>query len=175
MKFGKWLVLATLLTAVPCLPQSGVSSTSSNTASAGYSLTIANPSEQVHLNSPMNIAITVKNVSNDDIYWRAELGNSAYYAFHFSLRTDGREVATTRFQRMIRNEPRPDDQPETTKGSGSSIVSALEPGKSFTLTVDLAKHYKITEPGQYTLQVSRTEEDNKAVVHSNKVTLTILP
>lgn len=76
---------------------------------------------------------------------------------------------------MVRNEPHPDDQPETTQGSGSSVVSALEPGKSFTLSVDLTKLYRITEPGQYTLEVSRTEEDNKGVVHSNKVTLTILP
>jgi hypothetical protein len=175
MKFDRWFVLAMLLAAVPCLPQSGASNTSSNTGSAGYSLTIANPTVQIHLNSPINVAITVKNVSNDDIYWRAELGNSAYHAFHFSLRKEGREVETTRFHRIVRNEMRPDDQPESTEGSGSSIVSALQPGKSFTLTVDLNKLYKITESGQYTLEISRTEEDSKITVHSNKITLQVLP
>lgn len=144
---------------------------------AGYSLTIAPPTDQIRLGTTINITITVKNTSDSDIYWRAELGNTAYHAFRFLLIKDGKEVESTRFHRMIRNEPRPDDQTESAVGSGSSVVSALEPGKSFTLTIDLNKLYEIKQPGQYTITASRTEEtkDGKFVVKSNAVTLDIVP
>jgi hypothetical protein len=177
MKSSKWVVFAMLMVAFPCLSQrpSNVSETNSSSVNPGYTLTIGNTAEQFHLNAPVNIAITVKNISSDNIYWRAEFGNTGYHSFHFLLKSNGKEPETTRFHRLVRNEPRPDDQPEAAKGSGSSIVSALEPGKSFTLMIDLSKLYKITELGQYTLEVSRTQEGTKAVIHSNTVTFNVVP
>ncbi|MGO8788440.1 MAG: hypothetical protein ACLQVL_13815 [Terriglobia bacterium] len=175
MKLVKWFAFATLFTAITCLAQdsSSIPGTRSGPASAGYSLTIATPPEQLHLSAPINIAITVKNISDNEVYWRAVSDNTAYRAFHFLLEKDGKEVGITRFHRIIlRHELRPDDQPESMRES--SIVSALEPGKSFTLTVDLNKLYEITVPGQYTLEVSRTEEDNKTTVRSNRVTIKLI-
>jgi hypothetical protein len=173
VKLSMWSVLTVLLASTPCLPQT--SPDVSSTLNAGYSLTIAPPTDQIHLGTPINITITVKNTSNSDIYWRAELDNTAYHAFHFLLTKDEKEVETTRFHRILRNEPRPDDQPETAWGSGSSVLSAVKPGKSFTLTIDLNKLYEIKRPGQYTLKISRTEDDNKTIVHSNTVTLNVVP
>ena len=45
----------------------------------------------------------------------------------------------------------------------------------FVITVDLKRLYQITEPGQYTLEISRVAEDDKTIVHSNTVTLNIVP
>jgi hypothetical protein len=172
-----WFALTMLLAAVPGLPQASpeVSSAKTGTPKAGYSLTIVPPTDQIQLGAPINITIIVKNTSSNDIYWRAELDNTAYHAFHFLLQEGGKEVETTRFHRVLRNELRPDDKPESAEGSASSVVSALESGKSFTLTIDLTKLYEITQPGQYMLKISRTEEDNKTVVNSNTVPLNIIP
>jgi hypothetical protein len=45
----------------------------------------------------------------------------------------------------------------------------------FVMTIDLKRLYQITEPGDYTLEVSRDAEDDKTVVHSNSLALKILP
>jgi hypothetical protein len=176
MRLSRLFALVVLLTGAHCLAQTPSEATTAKTSplNGGYSLTIATLTGPAHLGAPINITITVKNVSNSDIYWRAELGSAEYHAFRFSLKKSGKEVGKTRFHRILGNELRPEDQPETASGSGSSIVSALEPGKSFALTIDLNKLYEITEPGEYTLDISRTEEDNKTTGHSNTVTLEIV-
>jgi hypothetical protein len=43
------------------------------------------------------------------------------------------------------------------------------------MTIDLKRLYEITEPGEYTLDVSRIEDGNKTTVHANIVTLKIVP
>jgi len=88
------------------------------------------------------------------------------------LTKDGHEPETTVFHRMLRGTRRPDDPP--VRSRGSKIVSLIEPGKSFELTIDLQRLYQITEPGEYILEVSREEEaGSKTTVHSNKLTLEI--
>jgi hypothetical protein len=145
----------------------------SSNADPGYSITVSSPSEPIRLGSPINVAIDVT-VGNKEIYWRAEKGDTAYRAFHFSVTKDGRVAETTVFHRRITGKPRRDDPPPEGFGT-SSILSSVAPGKTFTLTIDLTKIYEITEPGVYTLDVSRTEEDNKTIVRAKPLTLNIVP
>jgi hypothetical protein len=112
-------------------------------------------------------------VGNKEIYWRAQRSDTAYRAFHFVLVKDGREAETTVFHRRITARERPDDPPGNF--SASSVVSTVKPGTSFTFTIDLTKLYEVTEPGTYTLDVSRLEDDNKTIVRAKPVTFSVIP
>jgi hypothetical protein len=137
-----------------------------------FSITIAS-SSPLNLSAPIKISVTVKNVSNTDMPWEAEYGNTAYKAFDVSLTRGNHSVATTFFHRKIRGKQRADDPHET--AGGSSVVSMVTPGETFIQTIDLRRLYNITEPGMYTVQVSRYDEARKMVVHSNTLTLKIVP
>jgi hypothetical protein len=43
----------------------------------------------------------------------------------------------------------------------------------FEIPMDLTRLYKITEPGLYTLKISRYDEVSKTTVYSNSLTLKI--
>jgi hypothetical protein len=138
----------------------------------GYSISVASPSEPPHLGSPINFVITVT-VGSKSGYWKAQRGDAAYRAFRFVLERDGRETETTVFHRRITARERPEDPPGNV--DGSSIVSTVAPGTSLAFTIDLTKLYEITEPGTYTLDVSRVEDDNKTIVRAKPVTFTVNP
>src|SRR5215467_9671267 len=95
-----------------------------------------------------------------------------YSVFAVSLLTkDGHEPETTLFHRSLRGTLRPDD-PQMS-WMGNSVIISLEPGKSFTMMIDLTRLYQITEPGVYTLRLSRYHEASNATVHSNTLTIKI--
>jgi hypothetical protein len=138
-----------------------------------YSITIAAVDQSLTVGKPINIQVSVKNITDKDIWWRAEFGDTAYKAFQFSFTKNGRDVGTTFFHRKVKGKQR-DGDPEQVSGGGS-VVSALAPGKSVTFTLDLRRLYEITEPGDYMLEVSREAEDGKRVIRSNTLRLTIGP
>ena len=43
------------------------------------------------------------------------------------------------------------------------------------IMLDLKRLYEIRELGEYILEITRVAEDNKTVLHSNAVTLNIVP
>jgi len=123
---------------------------------------------------PINISVTVTNVSGKEVYWTAEWPNTEYRAFDILVRKDGRKVGTTFFYRKITSTQRPDDPVGV--WAGEAIVSPVVPGKSFTFKqIDLTRLYEITDPGVYTLDVSRYDENTKTSVFSDTLTLTIAP
>jgi hypothetical protein len=139
---------------------------------SGLSITLSPPADPIILAASIKIMITVKNTSNKGIeWWTWASHDTAYLAFDVLLTKDGHEPETTVFHRVIRRKRRPDDPPAALAGSFN--VSTLEPGKSFNLTIDLKRLYQITEPGEYTLEVSRHAEGSKTTVHSNALTLQI--
>lgn len=144
---------------------------SSRSPRPGYSVTVAAPTGPIRVALPIDITITVTNIGTHDIWWQAEAGDTAYKAFNVLLTKNGREVGTTFLQRKLTGRLRDSDPPGVV--GGSSIVSAVAPGKSFMLTINLQRLYKITEPGLYTLQVSRYDEVTKTHVHSNALNLKI--
>ena len=143
-------------------------------ATPDFSLKVVGPSQPVRMGSPIPVSVTVKNVSNKEIQWRSEFADTAYQAFHFQLTQNGQEMEKTPFHRRVRGEQRPGD-PAAVE-SGSSIVSPVSAGKSFSFSIDLTRLYQIKTPGQYTLRVSRLDDsDGGAIVFSNAVTVTVAP
>lgn len=145
-------------------------------AAPGYTLTLTQPSNQFSLALPIQVTMTIKNTTNGDILWSASRSTDKepwYPDFHYLLKKDGKEVETTFFHRKISGRQRMDDPSEVL--SGSTILLPKPPGTMFVITVDLKRLYQITEPGQYTLEISRVAEDDKTIVHSNTVTLNIVP
>jgi hypothetical protein len=177
MKICNGLIVVAVLLVPSCFGQTPANQPAQATPKTdpGYTIIVVPPSEPFQLKSSMNIGIQVT-VGEKEIYWRSELGDTGYRAFKFSLMKDGHEIETSLFHRRISNTVRPSD-PQLDPGGGDSIVFVFEPGKSITFTVDLTKLYEITEPGTYTLDVRRLEEDkdNKTMVRAKPVTFSVIP
>lgn len=142
----------------------------------GYTITLTQPTISFSLDLPIQVTMRIKNVTKGDLLWRASRGtdkDSWYPDFRYLLRKDGKEVETTFFHRKISGRQRSEDPAEVS--SGSTILLPKPPGTMFVITVDLKRLYQITEAGEYTLEVSHADEDDKTFVHSNIVTLNIVP
>jgi hypothetical protein len=143
-------------------------------SSPAFVIAVDGPTPPVRLESPINVNVTVTNVSGKEIWWEWDrYKDAAYKAFAFLLTRGDREVETTFFYRKISNRQRADDPQEV--ASGSLFPVTYHPGKMFTITIDLKRLYEIKEPGVYTLVVSRLDENSKATVRSNPLTLKIGP
>jgi len=94
-------------------------------------------------------------------------------ACRYDLERNGHEVETTFFHRKITGRNRLGDPNEVY--AGSSVVFPNPPGKMFEMKIDLKRLYQITEPGEYTLHVSRYDEESKTTVDANAVTIRIEP
>ena len=180
MRFADRLAVVLAISAISCFGQAqtspAVSNQNSASNTAGYTITLAQPSNPFHLDSSMQVTMTITNITDGDVFWRAIRGtekDSWYPGFHFELKKDGKEAETTFFHRKASGRQRPDDPAEV--WSGSTILLPKPPGIMFVMTIDLKRLYQITEPGEYTFEVSRVAEDEKTVVHSNSVTLKVVP
>lgn len=178
MKQAGLFVIAVLLSGSRSFAQ-----TSPNTAtkqpplSSVLSIAVDPPPSPIRLGSPViNVTVTVKNISDKEIYLETvRTGNvsAGYMDFNYLLMKDGREIETTFFHRKITGRNRPDDPQEV--WSGSFIVLPHPPGVIYRMLIDLRRLYEIKEPGVYTLEVSRFDEDSKRKVRSNTLTLKIVP
>lgn len=159
-----------------CLGQTSLTTASPTppTSSPQFVIAVNGPPSPVHLDSPININITVTNISGKEIWWQWDRYKEAVYkAFRFLLTKGGHEVETTFFHRKVTNRQRADDPPEV--ASGSLFPVSYPPGKMFTVTIDLKRLYEIKEFGTYTLYVSRDNENSKTTIRSDALTLNIVP
>jgi hypothetical protein len=140
-----------------------------------FSITVDPPPGPIHLGSPINVTITLTNVSGKEIYLAFDRGsNSGYKAFKILLTKDGREVETSLLNRRLTGRLRPDD-PSDDHLLGSSILLPYPPGKMLVMMLDLTKLHEIKESGLYKLEVSRFDEYTKTIVRSKPLNLTIVP
>ena len=137
-----------------------------------YSIALTGPTDPIKLGALIKVTVTVTNITDGDLYWDSDLGkDSAYKEFKFLLTKNGREVDATFFHRKVSGRQREGDPHEVS--GGSSIVLAHPPGKMFEIPIDVTRLYKITEPGLYTLEVSRYDQKSRVMVRSNPLTLKI--
>ena len=142
--------------------------------SPAFSLVAYAPASPIRVGDTIKINITVTNISGKEIYWVFNKGeNATYKVFAVSLMKDGREVETTFFHRRLTGRQRANDPVEVE--NDSSMPFPYPPGKMFVLTINLKRLYEITHPGVYTLDISRYDEYSKTTVHSNSLTLRIVP
>jgi hypothetical protein len=148
----------------------------STSTSPGYTITLTQPSNPISLKSSIQVTMTIKNITGGDVLWRAVRStnpHSWHSGFSFLLKKNGEEIETTFFHRKMSGRQRANDPVEVL--SESTILLPKPPGTMFVHMIDLKRIYQITEPGQYTLDVSRMAEDDKTIVHSNTITLNIVP
>jgi hypothetical protein len=168
------IIFATLaMVGYCCAAQTSQSPQTTASPQPAFSITLSPPAGPISAASPIEIKITVQNISGKDIAWEAEFGDTAYKAFHFSLTKGGHEVETTFFHRKITGKNRSGDPDEVS--SGSSLLATFVAGKSVVQTIDLKRLYQITEPGLYTLEASRFDHESATMVHSKILTLKIVP
>ncbi len=159
------------LVASACFGQAAPKSamTQATSSTPVFTITVTPASGRMRLKEPLEVTVTLTNVSSGEIYLASSRGaDSKYKVFHFSLTKNGKEVETTFFHRKITGRQRSDDPSEVEQDS--SIVLSHPPGIVFEMTIDLTKLYQITEPGTYKLVVSRFDEYSKTTVQSAPVT-----
>ena len=141
-----------------------------------YTITITPPSGPLSLQSPLLIEMYYTNTTSSDIYMTADICSTCT-GERILLTKDGKEVETTAFQRRSTGRGSPSDSKLFPPSHGNSLTLRYRPGVFWKVSLDLRKLYNITEPGQYTVTASRTEEtqDGNVVVNSNTVTLDIVP
>jgi hypothetical protein len=101
-----------------------------------FSITVDPPAAPIRLGSPINVTVTVTNISGKEIYMESYRSqNAKYMDFTYLLVKDGREVETTFFHRKISGRNRSDDPPEV--WTGSSILRPRPPGTIFVMPIDL--------------------------------------
>lgn len=131
----------------------------------GFSIAVSAPTNPLRLSEPVNVTITVTNVTDHNIYWLSGVSKQIPYGdYSYSLERDGHEVGTTSFYREI-----------SVHGPPSYVLLPHPPGTIFKIEMNLKCLYQITEPGNYNFQVSRYDQATKTTVRSNTVSLTINP
>jgi len=179
MKITIYSAMVILLSGIFCIASAqtpAAGNGSSTSTGPGYTLTLTQPTKNFKVDSPIHVTMTIRNITNKEILWRAipsTAKDSWYAGFRFLLAKNGKEAETTFFHREISGRQRPGDPNEVM--SGSTILLPKPPGMIFVIAVDLKHLYQITEPGQYTLEVSRLAEDGKTFVHSNLVRINVEP
>jgi len=143
-----------------------------------YTITITPPSGALSLKSPLLVEMYYTNTTSSDIYMEVFACKACtVLAERILVTKDGKEVETTPFQRISTGRGLPSDYELYPHFVGSGRTVRIHPGTFWRWNMDLRKLYDITEPGQYTITASRTEEtkDGKFVVSSNVVILNIVP
>ncbi len=163
---------------LPCSgqPMGGKARPAIESGKPNYTITITAPSGPLSLKAPLLIETYYTNITSSDIYMVAVICSTCT-AERILLTKDGKEVETTPWQRVTTGRGEPSDWKLFPSRDANTRSYRYRPGIFWKVNLDLRKFYNITEPGQYKLTASRTEEtkDGKIVVRSNTVTLDIVP
>jgi hypothetical protein len=129
-----------------------------------FSLTLVGPTSPVESGERVYIKITMKNLANHDVDSTPCYGNGIDRADEFDIPdSNGKRLETWW-----------DKHPEIGH-TGSPPPHTLKPGETHESGQVITDLYDMTQPGDYTIQVSRRISNNSkdGVVKSNKVTVTI--
>jgi hypothetical protein len=171
-------VLFAMFLGMCCYAQSSPNTNTEKPASSEpvFSITVDPPPGPIHVGSPINVTVTLTNISGKEIYLAFDRGrNSGYKAFKFLLTKDNREAETTLLNRKLTDRLRPDDPVDFDNLTGSSILLPYAAGKALVMTLDLTQVYDVKEPGLYMLVVSRFDKYSNTTVRSKPLTLNIVP
>lgn len=158
----------------------GVSAGVGQPVRSPFSLTISTPTTTVKSGSEVRINITMSNTSNQKILlFRAKGDDSGEFNNDLQILDDKANSApVTEYRRRLKGEPgRPGPHGEPAPPLLSSDIGcSLEPGKSMEEVIVANKLYDLSQPGKYSIQVSRFDlAYSKTWVKSNTITLTVVP
>jgi hypothetical protein len=135
-----------------------------------FSVKIQPPPGPVKAGSEVRVKVTITNSSDHEIRFARGFGNEEF-DFEIEVRDEkGKPPPLTESYRKL------NEQPTSRWGSYSTYV--LEPGKSFENELAVTKLYILTQPGKYTVSVTRGQRPmwetmGKGGVKSNIVSLTV--
>jgi hypothetical protein len=145
-----------------------------STTAPRFSIAINAPSAEAKAGSELNVKLVLTNLSDKDLLiYTSGLGERDYTVR--VVDKDGQEPLETRYLRALRGKDTSDPISKTDLVIvGGGGLHGVRPGESFELTVDLNKLY-VLKPGKYSVQVERLDDESKALVKSNKITVTVTP
>ncbi|MBO0861839.1 MAG: carboxypeptidase regulatory-like domain-containing protein [Chloracidobacterium sp.] len=134
-------------------------------------ITILAAQNRVKAGDPIEIAITMKNLSDHDITMRKWAGNTQA-ELDFGIIVKGNNGATlneTRYKKGVNR--------GIGSIAGSSRLLTLNPGEEITEKSKINKLYDMSIPGGYTVQVEKElpASEGKGMVKSNTITVIVTP
>jgi hypothetical protein len=143
-----------------------------SSSAPSFSVTLQAPTAAVKAGSEVRIRVTTTNNSDHEIRFAKGFGEEEF-DFEIEVRDEkGQTPPLTEAYSELKEHP--------TSRCGSYSTYVLEPGKSFDTDLVVTKLYKITQPGKYTISVTRGQRPmwqtlGKGGVRSNSVTVSVIP
>jgi len=158
-----WQTLATVLIATHSYIAVGDSS-------GPFSIAISTAHDSIKVNSEPMLQIDLTNTSGHEIRIAKSPGDSeAEFQFDIEVRDpNGNPAQETAYLRKLKD--------KNTLKWWSRISLTLAPGESLKDTALIGKLFDLSQPGKYTVQVSRTvpPQLGRGVVKSNVISFTVL-
>lgn len=126
------------------------------------------------LDHPFDLDVITKNTSNHTITLRAAVGGKpvSRAVYKVDLRDGhGASVPESRFRERI--ESREETPAKSPLALQDSISVSLDPGEESCDSIAVDELYFFERPGEYTVRVSRWDDETKAWVNSNPITDTV--
>ncbi len=153
--------------AAPIVRQPAATPLQAGDSRAAFVISISAPTDEVTVGSDATIVITLKNAADHQILFSHRPGtNNPEFSYAIQVRNAaGRVVEETAYGREARVHPQ----------SEGRTVEYVQPGQSAVQTAHLARLVNLARPGQYTVVVSRRDQESQTVVESNEITLNVVP
>jgi hypothetical protein len=157
-----------------------------------FSLTITTPHDVVQAGSEVLVTITLKNISDHDIYGAFAVTHSAVgESFHgIEIKSEkGVRAPLTRYGHLAKGETPPADKTAQSQNqkapqaggsdespfTGSVVSVTIPPGGISRDAIVANKLYDLSQPGKYSIQVNKWDVKSKTMVTSNIITVTVIP
>jgi len=130
-------------------------------------ITIVAAQNSVMAGDPIEITVTMKNISDHDVTMGKSVGNTqAELDYEIIVRgKNGEMLNETSYKKRIK------------EAAGSWKTFTLKPGEERTETSNINKLYDLSRPGEYTVQVEKElpASEGKGMVQSNTIAITVTP
>jgi hypothetical protein len=139
-----------------------------------FSLALNATRKEVKIGSPISLDLIMTNTSGQDLYFsvrRLEAKGLNYVPVTVRQMdvqlydSEGLPVPLTLYGKTVRG--------KCGECGGSGTLGGLRPGESLHEEADLSKEFELTKPGKYTVHAERVDDQNKVLVKSDKITLTL--
>jgi hypothetical protein len=153
----------------------------------GISLSISSDRSVIQSGGDLLVKITLVNTSSHEIFIETEKGPDTRFGVELDIRTESGEQAKDTKEGHMRKRDISAD-PETGKpvifNSSPGPQIHLQPGKSLSETLDIAKLNDMHQPGKYTIRVTRPDTSEAIndqdfrqwpIVSSNALNITVTP
>jgi len=135
-----------------------------------FSLSISAAQEVVKSGSAVTVQVVLTNISDHKIGFPWLLGHPAW---NYELNV--RDSQGNAVQPAPRNWVDKDGRHHARIRAGSVTALSLEPGEAMKHEFDVRDFKTLAQPGKYTIQVQRTDDESKSEVKSNTLTVTVTP